>query len=72
MDAAQLSTITDAGVLRALVVEKLHEIALREQALAEHDKRLAEHDKRLAARDEIIRARDHQIESAPATTRSRC
>jgi transposase len=54
MDFAQLSTITDADVLRGLVVEKLNEIAVHERALVERDTLIAK-------RDETIRNRDIQI-----------
>jgi transposase len=49
MDLAQLSTITDADVLRELVVEKIGEIA--------------KHQQTLATRDETIRNRDIHIEA---------
>lgn len=49
MDFAQLSTITDAHVLRKLVVEKIGEIA--------------KHQQTLATRDETIRNRDIHIEA---------
>lgn len=61
MDFAQLSTITDADVLRNLVVEKLSEIALREQALVERDKRIAERDETIRNRDIQIGALTHEI-----------
>ena len=49
MDSAQLSTIYDPDVLRALVVEKLEQVASR--------------DRLIAARNETIRNRDIQIEA---------
>ncbi|MGH8031371.1 MAG: IS66 family transposase [Luteimonas sp.] len=41
MDLAQLSTITDADVLRAMVVEKLGEIAARDRAIVYKDCKIA-------------------------------
>lgn len=63
MDFAQLSTITDAAVLRGLVVEKLNEIATRDAFIAERDQALAARDALIARRDESIRNRDIQIEA---------
>lgn len=61
MDFATLSTITDAAVLRGLVVEKLAEIAQWEHAVAERDQALIEHEQVLAARDSLIAKRDESI-----------
>lgn len=61
MDFAQLSTITDADVLRGLVVEKLNEIALCEQALIEREHILAARDALLASRNALIAKRDETI-----------
>lgn len=77
MDFAQLSTITDANILRGLVVEKLNEITLHTQQLSAQAKTLAqrdaliatnramlaEHDALIARRDESIRTRDIHIEA---------
>ena len=63
MDFAHLSTITDADILRGLVVEKLNEIAARDVLLAVRDQYIAAHATVLAIRDESIRNRDIQIEA---------
>ncbi|MDQ3188819.1 MAG: IS66 family transposase, partial [Pseudomonadota bacterium] len=63
MEFAQLSTITDADILRSLVVEKLNEIALHTQQLSAQATILAERDALIARRDESIRTRDIHIEA---------
>ena len=63
MDFAQLSTITDAEILRGLVVEKLNEIAARDALITRAERSLAARDALIAIRDESIRNRDIQIEA---------
>jgi transposase len=70
MDFAQLSAITDADILRGLVVEKLAEIARRDnehsQQIAEHTTQISAQEKALAARDTRIAERDAQIAKSDA------
>jgi transposase len=61
MDFAQLSTITDATILRGMVVEKLSEIALQSQQLSAHAKTLAERDAVIAERDVLITSNEALI-----------
>jgi transposase len=63
MDAAHLSTITDPEILRALVTQKLAEIAQRDLLLAERDQGIAERDHLIAERDKAIRHRELRIEA---------
>jgi transposase len=61
MDAAHLSTITDADVLRALLSEKLAEIEARDELLSAHQKVIAERDEAIRNRDIRIEALTHEI-----------
>lgn len=70
MDAAHLSTIADPEILRALVAEKMADIAQRDRLLAERNEALAqqqqaitERDQRITERDHIIRHRELRIEA---------
>lgn len=70
MDFAQLSTISDADILRGLVLEKLDEITRRDHQLTAHAQQisaqagaLAERDALIARRDEAIRTRDIHIDA---------
>jgi transposase len=71
MDAANLSTITDPAILRALVAEKLAEIEVRDQRIAERDQRIAERDQRIVERDQRIAERDQRIAERDKTIRQR-
>ena len=71
MDAAQLSTITDADVLRGLLAETLNEIARRERALTERQQQLAERDAQLASRDALLASRDALIAKRDDAIRKR-
>lgn len=61
MDFAQLSTITDADILRSLVVEKLAEIATRDAEIATRDADIAQREKHLAERIAQVATRDALI-----------
>jgi len=61
MDAAQLSAINDANVLRTIVAEKLIEIAERDAKITQHAAQIAARDVLLAARDAKIAAHDRVI-----------
>ena len=58
MDAAQLSAITDADVLRGILADKLIEAAARD---AQHEAQLAEHIAQIAIRDAKIAAHARAI-----------
>lgn len=61
MDFAQLSTITDADVLRDLLAEKLDEIAARDAVIAQREKHLVDSEALLASRAAQIAAHEDQI-----------
>jgi transposase len=61
MDAAFLSTLTDADVLRGLLAEKLAELAARDAAIAERDALISKRDEVIAERDALIVERDKTI-----------
>lgn len=62
MDAAPLSAITDADVLRGLLAEKLVELAARDALIAERDKAIRHRDIRIEAlTHEIARLRRVQF-----------
>lgn len=63
MDAAFLSTLTDADVLRGLLAEKLAELAARDVVIAERDSLIAERDALIAERDKTIRHREARIDA---------
>jgi transposase len=69
MDAAQLSAITDANVLRGIVAEKLIEIAeqhaqvaARDALLAARDAKIAQHEAQALAHQRLIVYKDSRIE----------
>jgi transposase len=61
MDAAQLSAITDANVLRGIVAEKLIEIAERDAQVAARDALLAARDSKIAQHEALLAAREAKI-----------
>lgn len=61
MDAATLATITDADVLRAIVAEKVAEIAQHTATIAQRDAVIAEREERLASRERTIVYKDAKI-----------
>jgi transposase len=63
MDFAQLSTIDDADVLRAMLAEKMAEIASYSSLIAARDDAMAKQNALIAARDETIRNRDIHIDA---------
>jgi len=66
MDFAQLSTITDATILRGMVVDKLNEIALQSQHISAQAKTLAERDAVIARSDAVIAERNALVLSNEA------
>ncbi len=61
MDAAQLSAITDADELRALLLDKIAVIAQRDDALAERDALIARREQAIHQRDIQIEALTYEI-----------
>ncbi len=61
MDAAQLSSITDARILREIVAEKLVEIAAREALIAQRDTQIAQRDARIAEHERTLVDKNSRI-----------
>ena len=61
MDSVRLATITDADVLRGIVLEQLAAIAEREAQINVRDARIAERDQSIAQFTTEIARRDHTI-----------
>ncbi|MCB1567225.1 MAG: IS66 family transposase [Xanthomonadales bacterium] len=63
MDAAQIATITDIEVLRAVLLNQVALNAQNEAQIAQRDQALAERDALIAKREKTIHQRDIQIEA---------
>ncbi len=66
MDAAQLSTITDAHVLRAIVAEKLIQIAQRDAQITTQLSQIAARDVAIASHEKAIVDKDAKIDALMA------
>ena len=66
MDAAQLSTITDAEVLRGIVAEKLIELADRDAKIAQHEAQALAHHRAIVYKDSKIAALTAEVGAAAA------